>query len=86
MQAKAILVINAKEVDNATETKERLGYGVEIPNEEYGNYDLLFNIKDVNFCYITPRHNIMMLVNNDYFEIEYNDDVWDKLKEHFECM
>lgn len=83
MQAKAILVTNLIDINEATQRKEDLGIGIDIPKEEYGNFDLLFNLEDVKFTYITPKHDTFLLINSDYFEIQYDEDVWNKLKERF---
>lgn len=83
MKAKAILVVNAQVVDDAIKQKESLGLGVEIPEFEYGEFDFLFNIYDIKFAYISPRKHIMLLVVDEWFEIKFNQDIWDELIKRF---
>lgn len=83
MKAKVRLISNIDEIQECNNNRERLGVYIEIPKEIYESSDMLFNLNDVKYSYINPRGNILIAIDNDYFEIEYNNIVWDELKKKF---
>ena len=84
MKAKVVIVLNSKAIDEAIEQKGDLGIAIKIPEHEYDEFDFLFDIEDVKFAYMSPKKHILLRVRSEWFEIKFDQTVWDELIRIFE--
>lgn len=71
-------------VDNFKEIESAEDKGLKIPKERIIFKQFLFDKNDVELAYITKRGNINMRILNEWFEIEFNEIIWNKLLTKFE--
>ena len=84
MKAGMILITNIDEINEVTAANNALGYkATTIPEKQLKSYDLLFDIEDVKLSYMNLENNIVIMLHDEYFELEFNDIVWSKLQAKF---
>ena len=88
MKAKIIIIENIDEIVKAEIEHEKqidnMGTShVVVPVENKVPKDFYFNINDVLLAYIGNTGNIFLNINNEYFEIEYCEELIEKLESKF---
>jgi len=79
MIAKAIFLINAKEIDNVMDSNIKYGLNNKIPEKKYEIDNFYFKMSSVDYCFRTTEGNINISVNNMIWTIKHEKDVWDKI-------
>lgn len=78
MIAKIKLIRNLDDIQRA----EFLGL-TNTPEEEVIYNKVLFSIDLIEMAYINADNNIILRIHEDYIEIKYDDNVWNKLMGKF---
>lgn len=76
MKAQCLILTNSREMEKAEDMNLNC-------NPIYAKRDFLFDINDVNWAGITIDRNIEMSVNMTVVTVEYEVDLWNKLKLRF---
>jgi len=79
MKAKVRITTNLDEIERAVERQGKLGMITDIPDKKIVGFDFLFNIEDVKLAHLDHFGGIVICIGGDYFEIEYDQNIWDSL-------
>lgn len=54
-----------------------------IPEVQYNDTELLFDVEDVKFAFINHEGAIALSIDGEKFVINYTEDTWKQLQAHF---
>ena len=83
MIGRVLVLTNSQEIEDAQAYVDKYGTGVEIPAPVYDNKMMLFNMKDVQLAYITPYNHIRIRINDDEYDMIFDEVLWLKLMQKF---
>ena len=74
------MTVNYLIVNNYFEIKKAEDLGIREPEAVYIKKKLLFDLTELKFARITEENLIELKIDNDYFFITYNKEVWNTLE------
>jgi len=75
MKVRALLITNGKDLDKAKDM------GCEI-DEEFNEFDIYIRPEVISWAYVSTRGDIVLWLGDESFVIEYDEDIWNKIKNH----
>lgn len=72
-----------KLLQNHQEIEEAEKLGIDIPKEKFRDSEFYFNIDKVDSFYKNDDNGINISINGDFWSLNFNQGLWDKLVKRF---
>ena len=85
MKAQVLYITNQEEIEIAAEKAEQLNLpDTSIPEEKYGWHEFLFRLDFIHCACRNLSGNINIYLPSGKWILEYNKDLWIRIKTHLE--
>ena len=67
-------------LDNIEEIAQADRLALPLPPSKFISRKMVMNIDDITLAYVNRENNIEILIDGQFYEIEYKEDIWDTIK------